>query len=83
MGTLAGNLFLKNQNEEFPSDVFISFEALNAKISILMSPTEVKTVTPSQFVKMDMKKCLISMITLNKYDPKNYLYNSYKVLKNR
>jgi xanthine dehydrogenase/oxidase len=37
IGSLAGNLSIKNQHEEFPSDIFITFEAAGATITLGMN----------------------------------------------
>lgn len=33
-GTIAGNLMIKHAHREFPSDIFLTLEALGAKLSI-------------------------------------------------
>lgn len=36
IGTLAGNLSTKYAHKEFPSDIFLLFEAVNAQLTIRM-----------------------------------------------
>lgn len=36
-GTVAGNLMIKNQRIEFPSDIFLLLETVGAKVTISMS----------------------------------------------
>lgn len=36
LGTIGGNLMIKNQHNEFPSDVFILLETVGAMVTICM-----------------------------------------------
>ena len=46
---------LKHLHPEFPSDLYVPFEAVNAKI-IIRSTTEDFVVSPKEFLAMDMTK---------------------------
>ena len=54
MGTLIGNLMIKNHNNDFPSDVFITFETLNAKITIMDDAGKTQQIGPLEFIKTDI-----------------------------
>lgn len=79
-GTLAGNLMIKNHKIDFPSDVFITLETLNAQITIIDENGQNKTIGLSNFIKTDMTKKLITKITLKPYQNNEYLFNSYKIM---
>ncbi|XP_036344556.1 indole-3-acetaldehyde oxidase [Rhagoletis pomonella] len=80
MGTLAGNLMIKYYRKDFPSDVFIVFEALNAKISLLESAKKEKTVTIAEFLKTSMSGKVIRAIILPPYSRAQYIFDSYKIM---
>lgn len=51
MGTLAGNISIKKMHKEFPSDVFVTFEALNAQVVIATGSSSRKTLTLSEYLE--------------------------------
>ena len=55
LGTIAGNLMLKHLHPEFPSDLYVLFEAVNAKV-VIRSTTEDIVASPKEFLAMDMTK---------------------------
>jgi xanthine dehydrogenase/oxidase len=61
--TWAGNLMLKHDHLEFPSDVFLCFETINAKIN-LISKTKFMSLSLLDFLNMDLNGYLIYSITL-------------------
>lgn len=79
-GTIAGNLSIKNQHKEFPSDLFLILEAAGATLTIMESGGKTSTVTPVQYVKMDMKKKLVLNVMLPPLDPKLYVFRSFKIM---
>lgn len=78
-GTLAGNYMIKNAHIGFPSDVFVTFEALSAVVTVFDG---VKTVNMSSkdFVKCDMKKKVLLKFTLPAYNPAKFLFRSFKIM---
>lgn len=80
-GTLAGNLSIKHQHLEFPSDLFVLLESVGAKLAIASSDKEedIIEVSPADYLYQDMSKKLILNISLPYLDPNSYLYRSYKV----
>lgn len=64
VGTIAGNLMLKHDHPEFPSDVFVLFEALGALIAIKSTNGEVTTYSPSEWLTLDMTKKIVLFVHL-------------------
>ncbi|XP_058788859.1 xanthine dehydrogenase/oxidase-like isoform X2 [Phymastichus coffea] len=79
IGTIAGNLMIKNQYHEFPSDIFLILEAAGAKVHLLDSPGSKISMTLLEFLNTSMNKKLIYSIALPALD-KEYLYNTYKIM---
>jgi xanthine dehydrogenase/oxidase len=81
-GTLAGNLMIKNKHNEFPSDIFITFETVGAKISVLNGNRffgKSLELSPKDFVKTDMNQKVLVKIILPAYDPSKFIFQSYKI----
>ncbi|XP_058123363.1 uncharacterized protein LOC131294469 [Anopheles ziemanni] len=78
-GTIAGNLTIKNQHPEFPSDVYILLEAVGAKLTIAESPSTTYQKTPLEFVQMDMKKKVIKSVSLPSIGPFTNVFRTFKV----
>ena len=68
MASLAGNLMIKHQHHNFPSDIFSMFESLGAKITIASqsSAGEIHTseYSLSEWLNVDMKRKVILHISL-------------------
>ncbi|XP_041565054.1 abscisic-aldehyde oxidase isoform X3 [Drosophila elegans] len=79
-GTLAGNISIKKQHPEFPSDIFISFEALNVKVLALKSATEEKEMSLSEYLSTSDGKLLLKAFILPAYPKDRYIYESYKIM---
>ena len=86
-GTLAGNLMIKNQHHEFPSDVFVVFEAIGAILKITngsncILPFIGKSLdlSPKDFISTDMNRKLITKIVIPAYDSKKFVFRSYKIM---
>ncbi|XP_059485730.1 xanthine dehydrogenase-like [Neocloeon triangulifer] len=54
IGTLVGNLVLKKDHNEFPSDVFVILEAAGATLNILSNPTTTTNVTLTNFLTYNL-----------------------------
>ncbi|XP_055381707.1 uncharacterized protein LOC129612212 isoform X2 [Condylostylus longicornis] len=80
MGTLGGNLMMKNANNEFPSDIFLTFEALNAQVIILEDPVKTQTMSVLDFIKTDMRKKILKELVLPGYSANEFSFNSYKIM---
>lgn len=79
-GTIAGNLSIKNQHKEFPSDLYLILEAVGATLTIMESGGKTCVVKPSEFVNLDMSKKLILNIILPPLDSKFYVFRSFKIM---
>ncbi|XP_028176684.1 xanthine dehydrogenase 1-like [Ostrinia furnacalis] len=64
IGTIGGNLHLKYQNNEFPSDLFLLFETVGAMITIAQGNGKQTTVTFPEFLTSEMKGKIILSISL-------------------
>ncbi|KAJ2951443.1 hypothetical protein O0L34_g13596 [Tuta absoluta] len=63
IGTIAGNLCLKNLHNEFPSDLFLLFETVGAMVTIADNLNDKATVTLGKFLKTNMSgKVLLNVL---------------------
>ncbi|XP_052896949.1 xanthine dehydrogenase/oxidase-like [Anopheles moucheti] len=79
VGTIAGNLSIKNQHPEFPSDLYILLEAIGAKLTVAESVTTQSEVSPLQYIQMDLTKKLLKTVSLPAYENQTNVYRSYRV----
>ncbi|XP_038117140.1 xanthine dehydrogenase 1 [Culex quinquefasciatus] len=79
VGTIAGNLSIKHQHHEFPSDLYLILESVGAQLTIMSMDGTVQTATPQQFLKIDMTKKLLLNVVLPALDPAVCVFRSYKV----
>ena len=61
-GTLAGNIMMKHDHKDFPSDVFVCFETLGATLEIVGSSGAVEEMSLETFLQADMRRRLIKTI---------------------
>ncbi|XP_017009213.3 uncharacterized protein AOX3 [Drosophila takahashii] len=79
-GTLAGNISIKKQHPEFPSDIFISFEALDVKVVASKNATEEKEMSLSEYLSTNDRKLVLKAFILSAYPKDRYIYDSYKIM---
>uniref|UniRef100_A0A182MD19 FAD-binding PCMH-type domain-containing protein n=1 Tax=Anopheles culicifacies TaxID=139723 RepID=A0A182MD19_9DIPT len=79
-GTIAGNLSIKNQHHEFPSDMYLILETVGAKLTIVEAGGKTSLITPAEFVQLDMQKKVLKSVTLPALDSSHYKFQSYKVM---
>lgn len=79
-GTLAGNLMMKHAHPDFPSDIFLTFEALDAKVEVGGKAGEKLSMTIAEFLKSDMSKKVLLSFTLPAYPEDRFLFGSYKIM---
>ncbi|KAH8420939.1 hypothetical protein KR222_010850 [Zaprionus bogoriensis] len=77
-GTLAGNLAIKKQHPEFPSDVFISFEALDVRVLVANNAKEERQMSLAEYLSDGNRKLLLKAFLLPAYPKEKYIYDSYK-----
>ncbi|KAJ8925555.1 hypothetical protein NQ315_009395 [Exocentrus adspersus] len=79
IGTIAGNLMMKYNNNDFPSDIFLLLETFNASIVIVDIQANEESVSPADFLNLDMTKKVIKQIVFTALDS-DYKYESYKIM---
>uniref|UniRef100_A0A1I8P4W1 Indole-3-acetaldehyde oxidase n=1 Tax=Stomoxys calcitrans TaxID=35570 RepID=A0A1I8P4W1_STOCA len=80
MGTLAGNLSIKHQHPDFPSDIYVVFEALDVHVVVQKAIGDEQTMTISEYLKAPMSKKIIKSFILRQYHSNEYLFESYKIM---
>ncbi|XP_047998096.1 indole-3-acetaldehyde oxidase-like isoform X2 [Leguminivora glycinivorella] len=79
LGTIAGNLMTKHKHNEFQSDIFLLIETVGADLTIVDHHGIHKTVTPEEFLHVDMKgKVLLNIL----FPPlsRSHKFVSFKVM---
>uniref|UniRef100_A0A1B0DQ14 Uncharacterized protein n=1 Tax=Phlebotomus papatasi TaxID=29031 RepID=A0A1B0DQ14_PHLPP len=79
VGTIAGNLMIKHDHNEFISDIFLLLEVVGATITINDTNGVQKTVSPEDFLNVDMDKKVITRITMPQLAPDRFRLRSYKI----
>lgn len=70
---------IKHEHPEFPSDIYIVFEALNVQVVINESMNDSKTVSMAEYLKTPMTKKVVTAFILPPYAREKYYFGSYKV----
>ncbi|GAB0096601.1 hypothetical protein DMENIID0001_121300 [Sergentomyia squamirostris] len=78
VGTLAGNLMIKHDHNEFYSDPFLLLETIGATITIVDTNRREITVTPENFLRISMDKKVITKITMPQLNPDNTKLLTFK-----
>ncbi|XP_076232212.1 xanthine dehydrogenase/oxidase [Calliopsis andreniformis] len=79
LGTLAGNLMIKHQYREFPSDLFLILETAGAQLHIAEAGGKKTSMTLLDFLDFDMKHKIIYSIVLPALGTE-YVYRSFKIM---
>ncbi|XP_018304122.1 xanthine dehydrogenase 1-like [Mycetomoellerius zeteki] len=79
IGTIAGNLMIKYQHNEFPSDLFLMLETVGAQVHVLESPSQKQSLYLWEFLNLDMHHKIIYSVVLPKLTDE-YIYRSYKIM---
>ncbi|XP_053662319.1 uncharacterized protein LOC128711466 [Anopheles marshallii] len=81
VGTIGGNLMLKHQHPEFPSDLFLLLEAAGATLTVVSSvESDLLSVSPSDFLKLNMHKKILTTVRLPPHDHVSNTLRSYKIM---
>uniref|UniRef100_A0A182PHL5 Indole-3-acetaldehyde oxidase n=1 Tax=Anopheles epiroticus TaxID=199890 RepID=A0A182PHL5_9DIPT len=81
VGTIGGNLMLKHQHPEFPSDLFLLLESVGAKLTVMSSTDDdLLVVSPLDFLQLKMHKCILTSIRLPPHDHVSTTLRSYKIM---
>ncbi|KAJ8720015.1 hypothetical protein PYW07_012058 [Mythimna separata] len=79
IGTIGGNLALKNQHHSFPSDVFLILETVGATVTIVNSSLSKTEVKIQDFLNTDLKDKLIFDVKLPPLSNNN-LIRTFKIM---
>ncbi|KAI5643279.1 molybdopterin-binding domain of aldehyde dehydrogenase domain-containing protein [Phthorimaea operculella] len=64
LGTIGGNLMVKHQHNEFPSDIFLLLETVGAQLTIVSANGAKEIVTMQQFLQTVMRSKIILNVLL-------------------
>uniref|UniRef100_T1HPY1 FAD-binding PCMH-type domain-containing protein n=1 Tax=Rhodnius prolixus TaxID=13249 RepID=T1HPY1_RHOPR len=78
VGTLAGNLSIKHQHHEFPSDIFLIFLAVGAQVTIHNKTGINYTVPLLEYLQLDMNFKVMSSVWLPALSSKHYRLQTFK-----
>lgn len=78
-GTIAGNYMIKNKSRGFPSDMFITFQALAVKVTV-SDGTKLHNMSSKEFVDFEMNKKVVVKFTLPAYNPAKFFFRSFKIM---
>ncbi|CAK1583032.1 unnamed protein product [Parnassius mnemosyne] len=79
IGTIGGNLAMKNVHHEFPSDIFLLLTTVQAVITIVDSNLEKTEVNMEDFLKLDLRNKLILDVKLPPLSSSNII-RTYKIM---
>ncbi|XP_067618626.1 uncharacterized protein [Eurosta solidaginis] len=79
-GTLAGNISIKKYHTEFPSDIFVTFEALDVTVIVGEDAQTQKTITLKEYLANNNKKTIILGFELRAYPKEKFIFHSYKIM---
>ena len=80
MGTIAGNLSIKHAHNEFPSDIFLILETIDARLTILESIGKSTQMSVKDYLTYNMNKKIITKVSLPQMEPSKKIFRSYKVI---
>lgn len=78
-GTLAGNIATKNAYKEFPSDLFVIFETVGAKVVVAESGGKITSLSFVEFQNTDLKKKVVLKFVFPAIAVTNVL-RTYKIM---
>uniref|UniRef100_A0A182JVL2 Indole-3-acetaldehyde oxidase n=1 Tax=Anopheles christyi TaxID=43041 RepID=A0A182JVL2_9DIPT len=79
VGTIAGNLTLKQRHPDFPSDLYVLFEAIGVEMTIASPSGAMEKLLPGQFLSFNMHRRVLLNVTLPPLDSERCVFRSYKV----
>ncbi|CAH2090112.1 unnamed protein product [Euphydryas editha] len=80
IGTIGGNLAIKNGHPFFASDVFIIFETVNATVTLEDINSKTSEVNLQTFLKTDLSDKIILNVKIPPLNSDNHLIRSYKIM---
>ncbi|XP_055686789.1 uncharacterized protein LOC129792085 isoform X2 [Lutzomyia longipalpis] len=79
VGSVAGNLSIKHQHNEFPSDIFLLLVTVGAKFTIRDTKGSDLVVAAEDFLGIDMKKKILTKISLPALPADKFEMRSFKI----
>ncbi|GAB0094282.1 xanthine dehydrogenase [Sergentomyia squamirostris] len=79
VGSVAGNLMIKHQHNDFPSDIFLLLVAVGAKFTIRNSKGAEQIVAAEDFLGVDMTKKILTKISLPALSADKFNLISFKI----
>uniref|UniRef100_A0A1L8DXU8 Indole-3-acetaldehyde oxidase n=2 Tax=Nyssomyia neivai TaxID=330878 RepID=A0A1L8DXU8_9DIPT len=79
VGSVAGNLNIKHQHNEFPSDIFLLLVTVGAKFTIRDTKGSDLVVAAEDFLGIDMKKKILTKISLPSLPSDKFEMRSFKI----
>ncbi|BET01357.1 Xanthine dehydrogenase [Nesidiocoris tenuis] len=80
VGTIGGNLMIKNERNEFPSDIFLMLETIGGRICLLRNSGQELAISPIDFVKQNMTKTLITKIVFPALPSDDFRIQTFKIM---
>ena len=80
LASWAGNLVMKHNHLEFPSDVFLCFETVGAVLKIVSHNSDPVEVTPSKFLNLNLNGYFLYSVSFVPYDAKKTVVKTYKIM---
>ena len=80
IGSWAGNLLMKYNHNDFPSDVFTCFETIGAVLYVNSPDKSIVKVSLVDFLKLDMRGKFISGAAIPPYDKNSTIIETYKIM---
>ncbi|KAK7794360.1 hypothetical protein R5R35_007242 [Gryllus longicercus] len=78
-GTIAGNLTIKYEHNEFPSDVFLILETAGATLTVVDKDNKEEVVTLPAYLNLNMKKKVLKNVKLPSLD-ESFRVGSFKIM---
>ncbi|XP_073819307.1 uncharacterized protein [Musca autumnalis] len=80
-GTLAGNISIKKMHPEFPSDIFLTFNALNVLVKVASAAEKQETMSLYNYTYTNKApKTIIISFELPAYPKEKFIFKSYKIM---
>ncbi|XP_062540577.1 uncharacterized protein LOC134208732 [Armigeres subalbatus] len=80
VGSIAGNISLKNQHHEFPSDISLLLEAVGAQLTTVNTNNQTSEESVSDFIMSKVQKKVIQSVGLPSMDPNEYVFKTFKIM---
>ncbi|RVE49403.1 hypothetical protein evm_005915 [Chilo suppressalis] len=80
IGSIAGNLMLRQAMPDYQSDIFILFETVGAIVTVRDNQGFKKKLTMREFLKYDMRGRLMLSVALPPVNSSEWIFKSYKIM---